>query len=75
MRKFSVGLLCNIKVILSIITLCEYILFGCPNWLSYCVSGSTSSPHLEPLPYFETEVWSWGKNSKGQLGLGDTIDR
>ncbi|CAE1150413.1 ALS2 [Acanthosepion pharaonis] len=37
--------------------------------------SSTSSPHLEPLPYFETEVWSWGKNSKGQLGLGDTIDR
>ncbi|KAK3595359.1 hypothetical protein CHS0354_008782 [Potamilus streckersoni] len=23
----------------------------------------------------ETEVWSWGKNTKGQLGLGDMIDR
>lgn len=23
----------------------------------------------------ETEVWSWGKNNKGQLGHGDEIDR
>ncbi|XP_052825972.1 alsin isoform X1 [Octopus bimaculoides] len=30
---------------------------------------------IEPLPYFETEVWCWGKNSKGQLGLGDSIER
>jgi len=23
----------------------------------------------------ETEVWSWGKNNRGQLGVGDMIDR
>ncbi|GAB1600522.1 alsin-like isoform X1 [Argonauta hians] len=30
---------------------------------------------IDPLPCFETEVWCWGKNSKGQLGLGDDIER
>lgn len=28
-----------------------------------------------PSVVIETEVWSWGKNNKGQLGLGDMIDR
>ena len=23
----------------------------------------------------ETEIWTWGLNSKGQLGLGDMIER
>ena len=23
----------------------------------------------------ETELWSWGLNAKGQLGLGDMIER
>uniref|UniRef100_K1R9I4 Alsin n=1 Tax=Magallana gigas TaxID=29159 RepID=K1R9I4_MAGGI len=29
----------------------------------------------ESLVTLETEVWSWGKNNKGQLGHGDEIDR
>lgn len=33
------------------------------------------SEATESFVTLETEVWSWGKNNKGQLGHGDEIDR
>ncbi|XP_056010934.1 alsin-like isoform X4 [Ostrea edulis] len=34
-----------------------------------------SSETTEAFVTLETELWSWGKNNKGQLGHGDEIDR
>ncbi|CAC5371355.1 ALS2 [Mytilus coruscus] len=38
-------------------------------------SSTTEDEMKRPSVIIDTEVWSWGKNSKGQLGLGDMGDR
>lgn len=30
---------------------------------------------IEGLPSLDTEVWSWGRGSEGQLGHGDQLAR
>ncbi|XP_071103612.1 alsin-like isoform X2 [Haliotis cracherodii] len=41
------------------------------------LKGSDSSVSVEAIPKvsLDTEVWSWGQNSKGQLGQGDQVNR
>ncbi|XP_024919902.1 alsin-like isoform X5 [Cynoglossus semilaevis] len=40
-------------------------------------SGRTATPEetRDELPSLETEVWSWGRGSEGQLGHGDQLAR
>ncbi|XP_071148422.1 alsin-like isoform X3 [Mytilus edulis] len=38
-------------------------------------SSTTEDEMKRPSIIIDTEVWSWGKNSKGQLGVGDMGDR
>lgn len=37
--------------------------------------SATEDEMKRPSIIIDTEVWSWGKNSKGQLGVGDMGDR
>lgn len=38
-------------------------------------SSTTEDEMKRPSVTINTELWSWGKNNRGQLGLGDMIDR
>ena len=35
-------------------------------------AGNWPTPAAPPVPY---NLWSWGRNSYGQLGIGDTTNR
>ena len=44
-------------------------------YISPHVFAATEDEMKRPSVTIDTEVWSWGKNNRGQLGLGDMIDR
>jgi hypothetical protein len=45
-------------------------------YISPHVFAATEDEMKRPsVTIIDTEVWSWGKNNRGQLGLGDMIDR
>ncbi|XP_056284994.1 alsin-like isoform X1 [Pseudoliparis swirei] len=57
---------------------------GSPGQQGYCACSPSSSCRTqaaapedagEGLPSLETEVWSWGRGSEGQLGHGDQLAR
>uniref|UniRef100_A0A8C2ZHE2 Alsin Rho guanine nucleotide exchange factor ALS2 n=1 Tax=Cyclopterus lumpus TaxID=8103 RepID=A0A8C2ZHE2_CYCLU len=59
-------------------------LSGSPRQQVYCACSPSSSCRTqaaapeeagEGLPSLETEVWSWGRGSEGQLGHGDQLAR
>lgn len=51
--------------------------FSCTNCIAFHLHlfAATEDEMKRPSVTINTELWSWGKNNRGQLGLGDMIDR
>ena len=55
---------------------CAEILLSMTQYCCWLCAESESE--MDPPPnevITDTEVWVWGDNQKGQLGLGDTLNR
>ena len=49
--------------------------FDCDIFINMPYTSEQESVQYKPTYTLDTELWVWGRNNKGQLGLGDTEER